>query len=379
MIKKKILIITAVVLAVLAAAYALTPAHVKTAFKYLGVTIDDHRLFANRTVTAGAGQPWALDPDYNKKEIPAKYASMMRDLKTAAFLVVRNNRILTEKYWDGYSDQSVTNSFSAAKSIVGLLVGIALDEGKIKSLNQPVGDFIPEFKAGMKGAITVKDVLTMSSGIDWNESYVNPFSITAKAYFGDDLDSLTRGLDAAEPAGKSFKYLSGNTQILGLIVEKAAGERISLYASEKLWKPLGAGKDALWSLDREGGMEKAFCCFYAGARDYARIGQLILNGGTWNGRRIISKQYLDAATTAASWLKDEEGKPVDFYGYQIWIMRHRGLVIPHFRGIKGQYILIIPQKNAVVVRLGSKRIDKKIRHIPADSYEYVDAALALIE
>ncbi len=376
---KKALLLTIVLLAVLVIAYAVTPGYVKTAFRYMKVRIDDNRFFEVRTVAAGTHQPWELDPDYNKRKIPDNYAAMMEELQTAAFLVIRNNRILTERYWGGYSDQSVTNSFSAAKSILSLLVGIAMDEGKIRSVDQPVGDFIPEFREGAKGGITLKHVLTMSSGIDWNESYVNPFSITSKAYFGDDLDSLVRGLDADEPPGKRFEYLSGNTQVLALIVERATGKRLSLYASEKLWKPLGAGKDALWSLDKKDGMEKAFCCFYASARDFARIGQLVLNGGTWNGRRVISKKYLDDATTPASWLADEKDKPVDFYGYQIWIMRHRGQTIPFMRGIRGQYILILPRKNAVVVRIGKKRIENKINHMPEDSYRYVDAALAMMD
>jgi CubicO group peptidase (beta-lactamase class C family) len=126
-------------------------------------------------------------------------------------------------------------------------------------------------------------------------------------------------------------------------------------------------------------MEKAYCCFNSTARDFARIGQLVLNGGTWRGTRLISERYIKAATSPASWLVDEENRPVDFYGYQFWIMHHRGLTIPCLRGIHGQYIFIIPQKNAVVVRLGKERSEAQKNHMREDSYEYVDAALELMK
>lgn len=374
-------IITAIisVLAIVGITYAILPVHMQRALIRMKARIDDYRIFENRTVEAGSPVPWSVSPRCNEKEVPEEASRLMTELKTTAFLIVKDNRIIYEKYYKGYEKDSISNSFSAAKSIVSLLVGIALDEGSIRSINAPAGDYLPEFSQGPAAQVTIRDVLTMSSGIEWDESYSSLFSVTTKSYFGNDLDGLVRGLKVIEIPGRRFNYQSGSTQMLGLIVMKATGKTLSEYASEKLWRPLGAGKAALWSLDRKDGTEKAFCCFNSTARDFARIGQLVLNGGTFAGKRVVSAEYIRQATSPAAWLTDDAGKPVDFYGYQFWIMHHRGLTIPMARGILGQYIIIIPQKKAVIVRLGEKRIEKKDRQVPLDAYTWVDAALAVME
>ena len=374
-------IITAVVsvAVLLLIIFFILPVHMQRAIRYRKASIDDYRIFENRTVDAGAPIPWAVSPTCNVKEVPADAARLMTDLSTTAFLVIKDNRIVYEKYFKGYDKSARSGSFSAAKSIVSILVGIALDEGKIRSIDEPVGDFLPEFSKGPASHLTIRDVLCMSSGIDWDESYSSLFSVTTKSYFGNDLEGLVRGIRVVDIPGRKFNYQSGNTQILGQVVMKATGRKLAEYASEKLWRPLGAESPALWSLDRTDGVEKAFCCFNATARDFARIGQMVLNGGTFAGKRIVSSAYLRQATSPASWLLDEHGKPVDFYGYQFWIMHHRGLTIPMARGILGQYIMFLPQKNAVIVRLGEKRIEEKVRQVPKDAYTWVDAALAVME
>jgi CubicO group peptidase (beta-lactamase class C family) len=341
--------------------------------------LDDYKVFENRTVDVGVPQPWKISAQYNKQEIPDRYLKVMEDYGTVAFLVIVNGQIINEKYWEGYSASSLSGSFSMAKSIVSLLVGIALDEGKIKSVDQLVGDYIPEFRLGNRSKLTIKHLLTNNSGIEWDESYSTLFSITTKAYYGSDLDSLVKSLEVIQAPGNKLVYQSCNAQILGEILEAATGVKLSTYASEKLWKPLGAEHAALWSLDRKDGMEKAFCCFNSNARDFARLGQLVLNGGLWGQTRIISEQYLKEATAPSLWLVDEQNKPVDYYGYQFWIMRHRDLVISYLRGIHGQYVFIIPQKNAVVVRLGEKRSDVEKNHTRLDAFEYIDAALEVMK
>lgn len=378
---KKNRILTAVisVIAITGILYAILPVHMQRALFRLRPRIEDYTFFKNRTVEAGTPIPWDVSPQYNAREVPADAARLMAELRTTAFLIVKDNRIIYEKYFTGHDKNSISNSFSVAKSIISILVGIALDEGSIRSLNAPVGDYLPEFSQGPAGQLTIRDVLTMSSGIEWDESYSSLFSIMTKYYFGNDLDAMVHGLKVIDIPGRKFNYQSGNTQILGEIIMKATGKNLSEYASEKLWKPLGAGSAALWSLDREGGTEKAFCCFNTTARDFARIGQMVLNGGTFAGKRIVSEAYLKQATSPASRLTDDAGKPVDFYGYQFWIMHHKGLTIPMARGILGQYIIIIPAKNAVIVRLGEKRIEKKDRQVPLDAYSWVDAALKVME
>ena len=167
--------------------------------------------------------------------------------------------------------------------------------------------------------------------------------------------------------------------MLALIVEKASGKSVSDYASEKLWKPLGAEHPALWSVDRPEGIEKAYCCFNSTATDFARIGQMVLDSGQFNNQQIISKEYLKQATVPANWLKGEERDSLDYYGYQFWMLTHKGHKIIYARGILGQYIFIIPSLNAVVVRLGAERSKVIIRHEPSDIFTYLDAAFVLIE
>jgi hypothetical protein len=139
--------------------------------------IDDYKIFDNSTVKAGAGQPWQVSPFYNKISCPDTLSELLADLNTVALVVIKNDSLLYEKYWDGYSDSSWSNSFSMAKSITSLLIGVAIKEGKIKSVDEPVGNFLPEFKEGLAAKLKIKDLLTMSSGSNWDESYANPLSV----------------------------------------------------------------------------------------------------------------------------------------------------------------------------------------------------------
>jgi CubicO group peptidase (beta-lactamase class C family) len=371
-----------IIFAVLAAgAYLLSPDYLKTALKYRTPDIDDYKIFENRTIKAGNYIPWEKASDYNKKEFSNETLNRLEEYDPVAFLIIQDNKIKYERYWKGYNENSLSNSFSMAKSIISLLIGIAVDEGKIQSLDQKVGDFIPEYKKSPNDVLTIRNLLSMSSGLDWDESYSSPFSVTTKAYYGDDLFSLIKDLKVVEKPGVKWKYLSGNTQVLAFVLKNATGMNVSDYASEKLWKPLGAKNDALWCLDKKDGMEKAYCCFNSNARDFARIGQMILDKGKFNDVEIISKKYIDQATKPVTDLVTDRGQIVDFYGLQFWILQHKGYKIPFARGILGQYIFVIPEKNAVVVRLGHKRSDKRSFHaeIPDDVYLIVDAAMEILD
>ena len=156
-----------------------------------GPSVDEYTIFENREVKAGTEQPWAYASDYNKAQIPENLLSAMESYQTISFLVIQNDSVRFEKYWDNYSSSSITNSFSMAKTFVGILVGIAIDEGKIKSLDQPVGDFLPEFKEGDNAKLTIRHLITMSTGINFDENYVNPLAYPAAAYYGGDLRKLT--------------------------------------------------------------------------------------------------------------------------------------------------------------------------------------------
>ncbi len=345
---------------------------------YQKANIDDYKIFKNRTIKAGNYQAWEKSKNYNKFKINEKYMPEFDKLKTVAFVIIKDKKLLHEQYWLGYNDSSLSNSFSMAKSFISLLVGFAIDDGKIKSINQKVGDFIPEYSKGENAKLTIKNVITMSSGLNWKESYGSPFTKTTQAYYGHNLKKLILNLKVVDEPGKEFKYLSGNTQLLALVVEKATGKNISEYLSEKLWQPLGAKHDALWCLDKKNGTEKAYCCFNSNAKDFARIGQFCLDKGKWNGKQLLNTNYINESFKPDTFLT-HNNKPVDFYGYMWWMGDYKGHHITYARGILGQYIFIIPDYNAIVVRLGHKRSKERKMGVPADIFTYLDAAFEILE
>jgi CubicO group peptidase (beta-lactamase class C family) len=185
-----------------------------------------------------------------------------------------------------------------------------------------------------------------------------------------------------EEPGKEQEYQSGVSLLLAFIIEKATGEKISDYVSRKIWTPLHAEEDALWSLDKKDGMEKAYCCFNSNARDFAKLGQLILNKGQCDGNQIVSEQYINDAITADSTLTvKKDGTTNRRYGFQFWILEKKGHKIPYFRGILGQYIFVIPDENAIVVRLGKKRAktDSENNDYPKDIDTWLDAAFEMLD
>ncbi|HEY0029382.1 MAG TPA: serine hydrolase [Bacteroidia bacterium] len=343
-----------------------------------GPSIEDYKIFDNREVAAGPYQPWNHSKNYNSKKISEENQKEFDALQTIAFVVIKNDSIIHEQYWDGYGADSYSSSFSMAKTFLGILVGIAIDEGKIKSLDQPVGDFIPEFKEGENAKLTIKHLLTMSSGIDFDEDYVNPFAYPAAAYYGKDLKKLTSNYSVKDEPGKVFKYLSGNSVLLAFVLKEATGKPVSEYFSEKLWKPLGAKNNATWSLDHENGTEKAYCCFNSNAPDFARIGQLFLDTGKWNGTQLVPAEFALNSVKVAD-LMDTEGKKNNKYGYAWWLLpEYKGHYIYYARGILGQYVICIPDLDMVVVRLGVKRIKPKPgEDHPKDLYMYIDEALRM--
>ena len=345
--------------------------------------IDQYPIFENRVIKAGDPQPWIFSEYYNKLSIHEKYNNDFEKLGTVAYVIIQNGKLLFEQYWDGYSHQSHSNAFSMAKSIISLAIGCAIDDGFILDTNQPVSDFFPQFKGYNGTTLTIHHLLTMSAGMDFEESYSSVFSPTTELYYGNDLDKIVFGMKEISEPGVDFIYQSGVTQLLSAILEKATGENISSYVSRKLWTPLQAEEDALWSLDRKDGKEKAYCCFNSNARDFARFGQLILNEGEWNGKQIVSKKYIRDAVTADSSLVDKENNFLinRQYGYQYWILEKEGMRISYMRGLNGQYVFSIPEKDAVVVRLGHKRADyyTEEQHYPADIDTWLNTALDILD
>lgn len=267
--KKTLLIISSILVIVFLLIIVSGNAHLfkAVASTYLvgktGPSIDDHAIFESREVANGEHQQWEFGKHYNKV-YDKKLLTEIEQLNPAAFLVVKHDKIVYEKYWDNYNENSLTNSFSVAKTFIGLLIGIAIDEGKINSVNDPVGNYLPQYNENPE--LTIKHLLTMSSGINFDESYKSPFGHMAKAYYGTDIEKLNENYSVSETPGKNWKYLGGNTIILSLILEQVTGTSISEYMSKKVWQPIGAKNPALWSLDKKDGREKSYCCFYSNAR-----------------------------------------------------------------------------------------------------------------
>lgn len=356
------------------------PTYVRKALIHWYPDISDTYLFDSHVVAkADTCWEWPFAPDYNAYVLDSADQAFLAEWETVAFLVIQEDRILYEAYWEDWTPQTLSNIFSATKSIVGILVGIAYDEGYIGSLDDKVGKYLPEFQKGEKSKITIRNLLTMSSGLNWDEAYTALFSKTTQAYYGDEIRKLVMHLEAVEEAGKQYSYKSGDTQLLSFIIEAATGKTISQYAEEKLWKPMQACQYALWNLDKKGGDEKSYCCFNSTARDMARFARLMLYKGNWNGRQLVSQAYMEEAMSPAAYLENEFGDgPLDYYGFQIWIMHYKGMQFPAFRGLGGQYIFAIPQENAIVVRFGHKRSEVYEREKTADIDGYLDIAFKIL-
>ena len=328
-------------------------------------TIEDLNFFDTRIIAAGKPDQWAKSTNYNKKSLEPEFRSRLEKNKSIALIVIQNDSIDYEEYWGIGSRSSRTNSFSVGKSIVSILIGIAIDEGYIESVDQKVIDFIPEYNDEGKhfnNELTIKHLLTMSAGLKWDEGYYNPFGVTAESYFTKNIDDLMLQVNCTNKPGEAWSYQSGSTQLLGMVLSRATGTTISDYTSEKLWKPMGATDDAEWMIDKEGGMEKAFCCFNTNALDFARFGKLYLNQGNWKGQQLVDSAYVKHSLTPSL---------SKYYGYSWWIYNERHKY-PVFcmRGVNGQYIINIPELNLVAVRLGHK-IEKYENNSASDLDFYI--------
>ncbi|GIM59681.1 serine hydrolase domain-containing protein [Capnocytophaga canimorsus] len=338
----------------------------KTAF------LSDYQRFDNRVIRKGSyTEPWALHTQYNQAPIPKSLEVLHQKYKTVAFLVIKNDSIWHEQYFEGYTQKSLSNSFSMAKTYVSALLGKAITDGYIKDLQQPIGDFFPEFSKGLAAKLTVGDLASMASGLDWNEDYYNPFSITTKAYFDAPLQEIIINLKVTKPPGKKYEYKSGNTQLLAMVIEKATGKTLSEYLSQSLWEPLGCEYDALWQLDSKEGTEKAYCCIASNARDFARLGKLYKDFGQWHG-----KQLLDSAYVAKSIQPRFSDSPQ--YGYGMWLLNYKNKSFFMMRGHLGQYVIVDPKNNVIIVRLGHLDADDSQNIFGADIYGYIDETYKLM-
>lgn len=281
------------------------------------------------------GREWTID-DY------------MTANRISGLLVIKDGKILLEKYGLGRKPEERWTSFSVAKSVTSTLVGAAIQDGKIKGIDSLVVDYIPELKGSGYEGVTVRQLLMMSSGVKWNEDYTDPNSDVARAGATmpepgvNPLVSYMRRLPRANEPGTKFTYNTGETDLVGVLVSKATGKTLSEYASEKLWKPYGMEQDAIWMTDL-GGHERGGCCMSMTLRDYGRVGQFILDGGKAGTKQVLPEWWVGQATTP----QITNGAPPPGYGY-FWWMRPGGNY--DASGIFGQSISTFRDDRLIIVQ-----------------------------
>jgi len=341
----------------------------KTAF------LSDYLYFDNDTVYKSPNpQPWPKHSQYNTLTVSEQLEQYHQKTKSVAFVVIQNDSVLYEKYYKEYQSDSRSNSFSMVKSMVSAALGKAIMEGHIESLFQKAIDFLPELKGEYAKTVTVGNLSAMASGQKWVESYYSPFSVTAAAYFVDDIAKLIMDQPIDSKPNQGFKYLSGTTQLLGMVIEKATGQKLADYMTEKFWQPMGAEHSAYWQVDSSAnGNVKAYCCFASNALDFARFGKLYKDYGRWGDLQILDSTFV-AKSIQPIYPEDPE------YGYGWWLENYKGQSTFMMRGHLGQYVIVLPETNTIVVRLGHLKGEAIAANpFTEDIYIYIDAALELVE
>jgi CubicO group peptidase (beta-lactamase class C family) len=281
---------------------------------------------------------------------------------TTGLLIARGDTILLERYQYGRNDRHRFTSWSMAKTVTAMLVGIAIAEGRIRSVDDRAETYVPALAGTEYGRTSLRHLLQMSSGVRFIEQYTG----------ADDVAQLSRdtflqigpgGVDAVKkynervaPSGTRFSYASVETQVLGLVLRSAIGRPVTEYLEQKIWQPMGAEADAAWLIDRSG-QEVTYCCLNAVLRDYARLGLLLAHDGNWRGRQLIPAQWVKDATSThpeQRHLWPQVAPPRLGYGYQVWILPGERRQFA-FLGVRGQTILVDPQSRLVMVQTAVRR------------------------
>ncbi len=317
---------------------------------HITANINDHKEFEVNTISTASPSLIKKASNYNQNPLSNEFLTELEKFGSAAFLVLKNGEVVSENYFNGYNDRSKTNSFSMAKTVTTLLLGIAIEEGYVRDLDQAIVDFIPEFKDDPLGKnATIAQFSLMNSGYEWDENYYTPFSPTVELYYGNSIEEFLLAGEFTEEPGSFWEYSSASTEIMGIFLLRAlqkagAADTLSEYLSEKLWQPMQMNDDALWHLDNSG-MELVYCCINTNARNFAKLGLLMLNNGNWNGQQLVPAAFIE-----------EMIKPVgqSYYGLSTWLAPEHKPAYYWFSGHLGQYIINVPEHNMVVVRLGER-------------------------
>lgn len=334
--------------------------------------LDDYEFFDNHIIDNGEPQPWNKSSDYNKVAITDSLKSIHQNWGSIAYMIIHQDSIWFEEYYDGYTDSSKSNSFSMAKSMVAALLGKAIENGDVKSLNQKVIDFIPELEGPFADSLRMVDLVSMSSGMKWDESYYDPFSITTRLYFDKDIIGVLEEMPINNQPGQKFNYKSGDTQVLGIALQRATGKTLSQLLSQYFWQPMGAEHPAIWQVDsRKHGIEKAYCCVASNARDFARFGKLYLQHGKWNGNQLLDSTYIKHSITNT--FPDSPQ-----YGYGWWMGKYKEKDYFYMDGHLGQYVIVIPEDDLIIVRLGHGIDGAPRNNVNSAFYNFIDQAYVML-
>ena len=345
--------------------------------------IDDYVDFDNRTIHAKDTIEWEKDPSFEQVRLTPTLQNALDTDETVAFAIIKDGKLLYESYWQGYDENSHTNSFSMAKTVTTMLYLKAVEDGYIGSIDEPITKWLPEYASNQYAQnCTLADFSAMTSGYDWTEDYYFPINPTAESYYGHDLVKQMVNRDFVEECGGRFEYSSGDTQMLGIALSRALephGYTISSYLEEKFWQPLGMQGDGYWSLDGAGKIEKVYCCLNASALDFAKFGQLLLNGGEWQGKQLLSKAHVEFMITpnAQAFAKGQ----AQVYGHSVWTDMDAPIPFYAMLGHLGQRVLVLPEENVIIVRLGKQKglpTPVKGFHLEPDLGQYVSEVKTIL-
>jgi len=352
-------------------AYITCPAeYVNRVLRWGDSDVYDYQKFPERTLETSASPfefSLALDEEHVRTQFELvtdidDFDSFLAKKRTQAFIVIRNDAIIYEQYFNGANRDTIVTSFSTAKSFTSTLIGIAISEGYIHSVNDPITDYLPELaeRDPTFGNITIRDLLLMSSGIRYKEfPFIN--GDDAKTYYYPNLRQLAlEDTIITGSPGETFHYNNYHPLLLGMIIERATGTTVAGYLQEKIWKPIGMEYPGSWSLD-ESGFEKMESGINARAIDFAKFGRLFLHNGNWNGVQVVPVEWVAEATQADTSVDYASYYPHDFifkngqgyYKYMWWgIQRDEQNYDFMALGNHGQFIYISPQKNLIILRFG---------------------------
>ena len=337
-------------------------------------SIDDYKFFDNVEIEKSSSPfEWPKHNLYNQIGSSKTLDSIHKKNETVAFLIIKNDSIVKEDYFLGYDENSMTNSFSMSKSIISFLFLKSIEEGTIPSLNSKLIDYFPAFNESNGSNVTLSDLSTMSSGLVWKENYKDLMGITAQAYVTKDLKKLMMGSKFSGDSGDKFKYLSGNTQLLAMAIEKANSSTIQELTYKWLWNPMGAKNDALWMIDsKEKNMTKAYCCLSSNAKDFAKVGLVYKNFGKINEQKLIDSSFISMSIKPRF-----NSNPI--YGYGLWIGKQNNIDFFSLRGHQGQYVIVIPKEDVIIVRLGKRKSrGSDLNNHPSDFNLYINESLNIL-